>query len=117
MVVTDCVAVFTLHHDVVRTIRATGVGQHQAADPAGRNVDQRSLQLGAVTHDRTELDTTDVADRVGGRIGRHGVQRSEEHTSELQSIMRSSYAVFCLKKKQRHQYTHHKYMTSVINYK
>src|SRR3546814_5002861 len=28
--------------------------------------------------------------------------RSEEHTSELQSLMRSSYAVFCLKKK-RHQ--------------
>src|SRR3546814_6997119 len=27
--------------------------------------------------------------------------RSEEHTSELQSLMRSSYAVFCLKKKRR----------------
>src|SRR3546814_7944611 len=27
--------------------------------------------------------------------------RSEEHTSELQSLMRSSYAVFCLKKKQK----------------
>src|SRR3546814_1173764 len=29
-------------------------------------------------------------------------KRSEEHTSELQSLMRSSYAVFCLKKKQTH---------------
>src|SRR3546814_5486970 len=29
--------------------------------------------------------------------------RSEEHTSELQSLMRISYAVFCLKKKQRTQ--------------
>src|SRR3546814_8990122 len=28
-------------------------------------------------------------------------QRSEEHTSELQSLMRTSYAVFCLKKKQK----------------
>src|SRR3546814_4759462 len=28
--------------------------------------------------------------------------RSEEHTSELQSLMRSSYAVFCLKKKNTH---------------
>src|SRR3546814_8448257 len=27
------------------------------------------------------------------------IQRSEEHTSELQSLMRTSYAVFCLKKK------------------
>src|SRR3546814_9646248 len=31
-------------------------------------------------------------------------RRSEEHTSELQSLMRISYAVFCLKKK--NQYTH-----------
>src|SRR3546814_9202262 len=29
---------------------------------------------------------------------RYGVRRSEEHTSELQSLMRTSYAVFCLKK-------------------
>src|SRR3546814_10072229 len=28
-----------------------------------------------------------------------GIKRSEEHTSELQSLMRTSYAVFCLKKK------------------
>src|SRR3546814_9898459 len=28
-------------------------------------------------------------------------QRSEEHTSELQSLMRTSYAVFCLKKKKK----------------
>src|SRR3546814_8048134 len=33
----------------------------------------------------------------GGLQAYHG--RSEEHTSELQSLMRSSYAVFCLKKK------------------
>src|SRR3546814_2583499 len=31
----------------------------------------------------------------------NGVRRSEEHTSELQSLMRISYAVFCLKKKKR----------------
>src|SRR3546814_7801540 len=30
-----------------------------------------------------------------------GAERSEEHTSELQSLMRISYAVFCLKKKKR----------------
>src|SRR3546814_1031071 len=32
-------------------------------------------------------------------VGGHDVQRSEEHTSELQSLMRISYAVFCLQKK------------------
>src|SRR3546814_6461632 len=34
---------------------------------------------------------------------RHSLQRSEEHTSELQSLMRISYAVFCLKKKNKHK--------------
>src|SRR3546814_3416450 len=33
-------------------------------------------------------------------------ERSEEHTSELQSLMRLSYAVFCLKKKHNRQTTH-----------
>src|SRR3546814_16094180 len=51
---------------------------------------------------------------AGGAAGRHGLRRgraglahagrrahhrSEEHTSELQSLMRNSYAVFCLQKK------------------
>src|SRR3546814_1403559 len=35
-----------------------------------------------------------------------GVKRSEEHTSELQSLMRISYAVFCLKKKKTQKQTH-----------
>src|SRR3546814_5357833 len=37
------------------------------------------------------------------QVGEHG--RSEEHTSELQSLMRISYAVFCLKKKKTRQST------------
>src|SRR3546814_1111860 len=39
--------------------------------------------------------------RPAGRLRQleHRLQRSEEHTSELQSLMRISYAVFCLKKK------------------
>src|SRR3546814_10119593 len=41
-----------------------------------------------------------VPRRTGGRRDRTPV-RSEEHTSELQSLMRISYAVFCLKKKKR----------------
>src|SRR3546814_3719567 len=41
-------------------------------------------------------------------------QRSEEHTSELQSLMRISYAVFCLKKKKHKQtqHIHHLHITS-----
>src|SRR3546814_5646380 len=34
-------------------------------------------------------------------------ERSEEHTSELQSLMRISYAVFCLKKKNTSDYTYY----------
>src|SRR3546814_10255765 len=37
--------------------------------------------------------------RSVGAQARHSCSRSEEHTSELQSLMRISYAVFCLKKK------------------
>src|SRR3546814_5041359 len=45
-----------------------------------------------------------AADAIMGKTsGSAGIQfRSEEHTSELQSLMRISYAVFCLKKKQLH---------------
>src|SRR3546814_7841630 len=38
---------------------------------------------------------------VSGKIVAASLVRSEEHTSELQSLMRISYAVFCLKKKKR----------------
>src|SRR3546814_3956772 len=45
-------------------------------------------------------------DRAHGYLHREGEprsERSEEHTSELQSLMRISYAVFCLKKKTQKQ--------------
>src|SRR3546814_7320744 len=51
--------------------------------------------------------TRRILDRQGGsergHARRHGqhFSRSEEHTSELQSLMRISYAVFCLKKKKK----------------
>src|SRR3546814_1329613 len=41
------------------------------------------------------------------------LKRSEEHTSELQSLMRISYAVFCLKKKNNNKYIH----TNTCTYK
>src|SRR3546814_4760016 len=43
--------------------------------------------------------------RVRHGAPRRGHHRSEEHTSELQPLMRSSYAVFCLKKKNKHRDT------------
>src|SRR3546814_7257683 len=64
--------------------------RHQAAAQCGistRHVGR--LRLLRVGWSQAERDETD--------------ERSEEHTSELQSLMRISYAVFCLKKK---KYTH-----------
>src|SRR3546814_6306347 len=64
---------------------------------------QDGRQLGVAIGDM-EQEGID-AQRTEHCIGREGravsgaVRRSEEHTSELQSLMRISYAVFCLKKK------------------
>src|SRR3546814_4331092 len=50
-----------------------------------------------------------VSKAIDASLRRLGVEhvdlRSEEHTSELQSLMRISYAVFCLKKKQHNRHT------------
>src|SRR3546814_1017740 len=72
--------------------------RHRATHPIGHSA------LGdppAVDEDSQPRSTDSIAG-----IGRHALhqgdvhrQRSEEHTSELQSLMRISYAVFCLKKK------------------
>src|SRR3546814_7594913 len=49
---------------------------------------------------RVEFGSRGTAESDGYRAARNC--RSEEHTSELQSLMRTSYAVFCLKKKRKH---------------
>src|SRR3546814_15707338 len=45
-----------------------------------------------------------VVSGVDDRTDSEGAHRSEEHTSELQSLMRISYAVFCLQKKKQSTY-------------
>src|SRR3546814_2346412 len=56
---------------------------------------------------RLEGEFKDVVERLqtvlGARVEAVRLSRSEEHTSELQSLMRISYAVFCLKKKKNRQ--------------
>src|SRR3546814_4933632 len=57
-----------------------------------------------IGHERAEelLTTTHVdVRRAPSGLQVSGNARSEEHTSELQSLMRSSYAVFCLQKKKK----------------
>src|SRR3546814_3223587 len=55
------------------------------------------------------IDLADADRRLGGELGCRrrvkSLRRSEEHTSELQSLMRNSSAVFCFKKKNNNQLT------------
>src|SRR3546814_7676411 len=76
-----------------------------------------SGKLSAFTHTIYELDRWDdvlefhreeITEKAHAML--KGDMRSEEHTSELQSLMRISYAVFCLQKQKQHkiQRTTHK---------
>src|SRR3546814_3672787 len=49
----------------------------------------------------SEAHDVTVRDAIIRDCPSHGILRSEEHTSELQSLMRTSYAVFCLNKKKQ----------------
>src|SRR3546814_2175834 len=90
--------------------------------------DQRRIGVEPVLHVEQRADARimrSVIDRAANRVdldepqrgvhrdeaGRDGGaaridDRSEEHTSELQSLMRTSYAVFCLKKKNKNTHKH-----------
>src|SRR3546814_10847952 len=94
-----------LHH----RSQLAGVSGHGKANSSGGNAAEirlhaRDLVAGSLkAGDFTLLD--DIDTQSVGRPGvtpSHRIVRSEEHTSELQSLMRISYAVFCLKKKKRH---------------
>src|SRR3546814_1554890 len=91
-----------------KVLEITGVGYR--ANSQGKNL---KLQLGyshdvdfAVpegieikTPDNTTIEISGIDKQQVGQVAAE--IRSEEHTSELQSLMRNPYAVFCLKKKQQ----------------
>src|SRR3546814_1916363 len=92
--------------------------------------------LGVAASDCVYLDDLGINCKPAAMLGMHAIKvtsgeqaltdlsaRSEEHTSELQSLMRISYAVFCLKKKTLNQTpkshsetTKHKSIHTYINY-
>src|SRR3546814_3959051 len=67
-----------------------------------RGADRRTLLVGGGGRDdRHHRHLRQGRSRERDRRRPHRPRRSEEHTSELQSLMRISYAVFCLKKKKK----------------
>src|SRR3546814_1988833 len=81
-----------------RSARQGFVDRHSGLEGAAQPIQQG---LGKGPADQLEADRHAAAHEAGRhRHRRQGevVDRSEEHTSELQSLMRISYAVFCLKK-------------------
>src|SRR3546814_4705055 len=62
---------------------------------------QRIAEARIIRREKAQVQKLEQAgvDVVAAEGGRQAAVRSEEHTSELQSLMRTSYAVFCLKKK------------------
>src|SRR3546814_3639089 len=74
----------------------------ESRDESGRGeeVTFRAAAMGRSTSYTLRYDHSDDGSRLDWELLRGDI-RSEEHTSELQSLMRTSYAVFCLKKKQK----------------
>src|SRR3546814_968719 len=107
---------------LARADRLDSIDPHQSSDPALANIEPHLLQLHR--HPRTTIaakaeavlfpdmgqhfhvrplpptDRSRAPGTIAALTDKHDTaKRSEEHTSELQSLMRITYAVFCLKKK------------------
>src|SRR3546814_3817136 len=78
----------------------------------------RDADRGDTRHEFQRQRRMSIEQRPQARQKNVRRKRSEEHTSELQSLMRISYAVFCLKKKNNTHTTqaHHKLNKSSIAY-
>src|SRR3546814_1292385 len=102
-----------LNEGILPEIGIKALEKHLEMDLSGVNLDgplppvkeseltSNAIKL-AIVHmaQRENLTVRQLYKRVYG-YSNHVVIRSEEHTSELQSLMRISYAVFCLKKKRK----------------
>src|SRR3546814_1681989 len=80
----------SISYGVSNVVHRGGLAVHDVDDEIGRG-----RVAVAVDHHVGEAVGHHI---VGRRVFRTVLHRSEEHTSELQSLMRISYAVFCLKK-------------------
>src|SRR3546814_18016425 len=84
-------------HDALPISGASGFVGSAALQHVMENTDWRVICPSTIRHYGSQSRLLELREKYGNRI--RVVPRSEEHTSELQSLMRLSYAVFCLKKK------------------
>src|SRR3546814_1433756 len=87
------------HLQAIDAIKALPFTDQVAAVSCGIHGGQEVLDLDYAEDSTAAADANFVLTAAGGVVEVQG--RSEEHTSELQSLMRISYAVFCLKTKQK----------------
>src|SRR3546814_1815178 len=116
-------------NEMVRVLQAIPGASSVKADQVG-GAPVLDVKLDRAMIARYGLTVQEVADTVAAALGgresgllyegdrrfditvRVPDARSEEHTSELQSLMRISYAVFCLKKKKRHENNNRTYAST-----
>src|SRR3546814_6773148 len=80
----------------IRTLDQRQAGVLQRLIESGDDCEDEPLETNALRECLARHDQVRVLEICD--FGTTGLDRSEEHTSELQSLMRISYAVFCLKK-------------------
>src|SRR3546814_1651748 len=93
----DTLAATALGAVIIHHAGRIGVDAHLVLDRTARQriaCSERAIVIDEELGHDEQRNALDAVGRVGGFC-----ERSEEHTSELQSLMRISYAVFCLKKK------------------
>src|SRR3546814_4931460 len=113
LLITACVTIVLAgrcEYELVKPLNEIATVAHDVR--LHRRFDKRVQPLGIAELDRLGGDVNALLDELQGWQGHmeneHAMlahrARSEEHTSELQSLMRISYAVFCLKKKTINKY-------------
>src|SRR3546814_7181128 len=107
---TDTLFPYTTLFRSLEAIRAELLGR--VIEPSSpKLIEYLKTSMGALPEEILRVLFLDASRRL---VADEQMQRSEEHTSELQSLMRISYAVFCLKKKKHHYYreTRNTYITT-----
>src|SRR3546814_1040002 len=90
-------------HGVIRFAKAAAGGPLLMGelDALAKALDEPARPLLAIVAGSKVSTKLELLSSLVGKVDQLIVGRSEEHTSELQSLMRNSYAVFCLKNKNK----------------